>query len=123
VTYRSTAQWHDLLARLRKPGDTVFVRVGSTRAREVLDGCGPAISQYVRVHVLKGGVRFVRLAERKNLTRQLAELRVGQSMTLPASTELTLATLATRVRREYPGRRYRTHRDRDAGTFSVARTK
>jgi len=115
------AQWRALLAHLRKPGDAVDVAVGTTRAQQVLNRCGRSVSDYIRTHKIEGGARFVRLAAPKNIRRQLAELTVGESFVLPARCESTLSTIATRVRRAHPKRRYRTHRDRLSGTFSVVR--
>jgi len=121
VSNRTMAQWRALLADLRKPGDSVVVDVRATRVSQVLNQCGRSVSQYIRVQKIKDGVRLVRLAQPKNFLRQLAELLVGESLILPARAESTLATIATRVRRAHPERRYRTHRDRRAGTFSVVR--
>lgn len=115
------SEWRALFEELRKPGDAVVVVIGATRAHEVLNRCGRAVSQYIRGHAIEGGVRFVRLPAPKNLRRQLAELKVGESFVLPARCEPTLASIATRVRRAHPKRRYRTHRDRLGGTFSVVR--
>lgn len=115
------AQWRALLADLRKPGDSVVVAVHATRAHHVLKQCGRSVSQYIRAHEIEGGVRLLRLVEPKYIRRQLVELTIGESLVLPARAESTLAPIATRVRRAHPERRYRTHRDRRAGTFSVMR--
>lgn len=121
MSNRTLAQWRSLLATLRKPGDAVVVDVSPTRAHEVLHLCGRSVSQYIRVHGVQSGVRLVRLAQPKNIRRQLSELAAGESLVAPARAEPTLATIATRVRRTHPERRYRTHRDRRTGTFSVMR--
>jgi hypothetical protein len=119
--YRTEAQWHALLAQLRDPGDTLFAVACLGWARTALRRCAPEVARYVRLQKVEGGILFVRLAEPKNFTRQMTELAVGEELTLPAKRAKSLASLATRVRRAFPRRRYRTHRDRREGTFSVLR--
>jgi hypothetical protein len=106
---------------LRNPGDTVFAVVSLKWAKSAIRRFVPDLVRYVRLERFRGGVRIVRLAEPKNLTRRLVDLAVGEELTLAVRHWQTLASLATRVRHAHPNRRYRTHRDRRAGTFSVAR--
>ena len=121
MSNRKMSQWLDMFASLRKPGDSLVVDVSEARAYSVLRKAGRPINQFIRAEGLKRGVRFVRLARPKNLTRQIAELKVGEELTMPDVSMATLATLATRVRREHPRRRYRTHHDRRSATFIVSR--
>lgn len=121
MTYRKMSQWLDMLASLRKPGDSLVVDVSAARAYSVLRKAGRPINQFFRAEGVERGVRFVRLAQPKNVTRQIAELRVGEELTMPDVCRATLATLATRVRRAHPRRRYRTHHDKRSATFIVSR--
>jgi hypothetical protein len=106
---------------LRNPGDAVFAVVSLEWAKSVVRRFAPDLARYVRIEKFRGGVRIVRLMEQKNLTRRLVDLDVGEELTMNGRHWQTLASLATRVRHAHPDRRYRTHRDRRVGTFSVAR--
>jgi hypothetical protein len=106
---------------LSNAGDAVFAVVSLEWAMSAVRRFAPDLVRYVRLEKFRGGVRIVRLAEPKNLTRRLVDLAVGEELTLAVRHRQTLASLATRVRHAHPNRRYRTHRDRRAGTFSVAR--
>lgn len=120
--YRSLAQWRALFAGLRAPGDWFIASVSYARAWQIRRLCAHVVDpRMVRIHRVNEGVRFVRLAEPRNLTRRLANLAVGEEATFSMRFERSVASLATRVRHAHPGRSYRTHRDRRAGTFSVVR--
>ncbi len=122
MSYRRMAEWLGLFASLRKPGDSLVVNTSPARAYAALRKAGRPINQFLRLHAEKeGGVRLVRLAQPKNLTRQLVELRIGEELTMPDAKKASLARLASRVRHAHPRRRYRTCHDRCSGTFTVSR--